>query len=91
MNPEEAKFTYIFVSLSAPTLGLYIGGKICQSIGGYDGPNSAKYCLILSILTCFVSIPIPYINSSQIIVISSWLWLFLGGALLPTLAGMMLS
>ncbi len=61
MNAEEAKFTYIFVSLTAPTLGLFIGGRFCQSIGGYDGPHGAKYCLILTILSCLVSLPIPYI------------------------------
>lgn len=91
MNSDEAKVVFIFVSLTAPTLGLFIGGRLCQSIGGYEGPNSTKYCLILSIITCCVSLPIPYIQSANIVVACNWLWLFLGGALLPTISGMMIS
>lgn len=61
MNPHEAKITYIFVSITGPTLGLFIGGRVIQSIGGYEGPNSAKFSLVLSIFVCAVSFPIPYL------------------------------
>lgn len=91
MDPEEAKLTFIFVSVTAPTLGLFIGGRVCHSIGGYEGPNSSKYCLILTTITCCISLPIPYLRSSNVVVICNWMWLFLGGALLPTIAGIMIS
>ena len=28
MDPEEAKLIFIFVSVTAPTLGLFIGGRV---------------------------------------------------------------
>lgn len=71
-------------------MGLILGGKISTYLGGYQGPNAIKFCVICSVLAFGVSISIPYSDSTFLVVICFWFWLFFGAAMMPTLMGLML-
>jgi len=82
---------FSIVSITAPTLGVMIGGHVSTSLGGYTGKHALQYCLVVAILGTVVAMPIPYFDSLWIIIPLLWLLFFFGGALLPTLTGVMIS
>ncbi len=78
------------ISTTAPAMGLILGGKISNALGGYSGPYAITFCLISTILAFIVSLPIPYTDSTLLVVICFWFWLFFGASMMPTLMGLML-
>ena len=82
---------FAVVSITAPTLGVVVGGKISEKLGGYTGKNALLFCFICSILASLLAFPIPYINRFEVVSVLLWLEFFVGGAILPTLTGLMIS
>lgn len=82
---------FAFVSITAPTLGVVIGGKVSHILGGYTGKHALDFCLACSLIGCVISLPVPYFDNFLYVSLFLWLIFFIGGALLPTLTGMMLS
>lgn len=90
IEPQNVFKLFVVISTTAPALGLVLGGKISSALGGYQGPNAITFCLICSVLAFVISLPIPYTNSTGLIVICFWFWLFFGASMMPTLMGLML-
>lgn len=90
IEPQNVFKLFIVISTTAPALGLVLGGKASSALGGYTGPFAITFCLICTILAFLVSIPIPYTDSSGLIVVCFWFWLFFGASMMPTLMGLML-
>ncbi len=78
------------ISTTAPALGLILGGKVSTALGGYTGPYAISFCFTSSILAFLISLPIPYTESTSLIVACFWFWLFFGASMMPTLMGLML-
>ena len=89
---DEKKRLYCFaiVCLTSPTLGLVIGGYITDKIGGYATKGSLVFCLGASSLSIIPTIPIPLVNNIYLYSFFLWILLFLGGALLPALSGIII-
>lgn len=90
--PKEKVFIYfVFISVTAPTCGLILGGKVSEMLGGYTGKYAILFCLVNSILASVFGFPIPFINSPNLCGVLIWMELFFGAAMLPTLTGLMIS
>lgn len=64
----EVPKTYVFimfasVSITAPTFGVIMGGRISSKLGGYTGKHAIIFCLINIILTSILAIPMPFIDN----------------------------
>lgn len=91
VEPSYVFSMFAFVSITAPTTGVAIGGKISENLGGYTGKHALDYCLIGSLFAVLFSFPIPFLDNFWYVSLFLWLIFFIGGALLPTLTGLMLS
>jgi len=49
--------------LTAPVLGVIVGGIALEKIGGYSSKNALSLCLINGFLASACAIPIPFLNS----------------------------
>ena len=82
---------FVVISVTAPTAGLILGGKVSEMIGGYTGKHAILFCLVNSILASIFGFPIPFISSPNVCGVLIWIELFFGAAMLPTLTGLMIS
>ena len=82
---------FALVSITAPTLGVAIGGSICEKLGGYTGEKAIDFCIVFALLASIFAIPIPIFHNFWIVSCGLWLLFFFGGAILPTLTGLMLT
>jgi hypothetical protein len=90
--PQPIVFkAYMFVSLSAPILGVAVGGTILHYSGGYDGENALQINGIEAMLASLCGSPIPFIDSFYVALMLLWLMLFFGGSLVPGMTGIMLT
>lgn len=90
--PEGQVFvTFGIVSVTGPVLGVVAGGNVTTWLGGYN----AKRALLLTIATavfCVASAaPIAFVDDFPVFICLLWALLFLGGSMLPSITGIMLS
>lgn len=93
LKVSQAKvFTsFALISITAPTMGVMVGGFICHRLGGYSGEKAIDFCIVFALMASVFAIPIPFFHSFWFVSTCLWLVFFFGGAILPTLTGMMLT
>lgn len=91
LETEKAYILFIIVCISAPTLGVILGGYLIEKLGGSNDKRSIEACYKLSIMAAVCGIPLPFINNYIIFVFLMWMLLFLGGSVMPGLTGIMLN
>lgn len=93
MKPSLVYISFTIVSVTGPVLGVIIGGNLTSYLGGYTTKKSILQTLAFSYMCLFSSIPIPFLSGHLWIVFMIFLWLllFFGGAILPSLTGIMLN
>lgn len=82
---------FSLISITAPTSGVFFGGYISDSIGGYTGERALDFCLAFAILASVFALPIPFLDNVFYVSICFWFLFFFGGSILPTLTGLMLN
>lgn len=82
---------FALVSITAPTLGVIIGGHVCERLGGYAGERAIDFCIVFAFFGSLFAIPIPIFENFWVVSCCLWLLFFFGGAILPTLTGLMLT
>jgi len=91
---EENKVEAAFISLSitAPILGILIGGLIIQKFfGGYESKNSIFFAVLMLILgSCFIPF-IYFVDNIVLFCFNLWAILFLGASCIPVLQGISIS
>lgn len=90
-TPRNVFLLFTFTSVTAPTLGLLLGGYISDRIGGYTGQHALLFCLIAAVFGSLVGLPIPFLDSYFAVTFILWLMMFFGSGTLPTLTGLMIS
>ena len=90
---EETKrlYSFSFVCLTSPTLGLVLGGYIVDKLGGYAHKRALIFCLIAAFLSVVPSIPLPLVDNLYLYAGLLWIMLFLGASTIPTMQGIILS
>lgn len=93
MHIESSKvyIIYAVVCISAPVLGVLLGGLFIQYLGGYTDKRALKACFLIAILAAASGILLPFVSFVPLFVILMWLLLFFGGSMTPGLTGIMLS
>jgi len=91
-QPESKVFiTFGIVSITGPVVGVIVGGNITTALGGYTTKKSLYATVGMAYMTMFSAVPIPFVNSFEVVVALLWLLLFFGGAILPSCTGLMLN
>jgi hypothetical protein len=90
-NPDQVTLSFIVVCITSPTLGVIFGGILTSRIGGYESKHSILLCLIFGILAAASSIPVPLVDHIVPFTVYLWLLLFFGGAIVPTITGIIIS
>lgn len=90
-DQQTVFLSYSITSLTAPVIGVLMGGTILDRCGGYTGPHALNICLIFGTLASISGIPIPFFSDFKIVVCLLWCLLLFGGALMPSLTGIMIS
>jgi len=83
--------TFSIMSITGPVVGVVVGGNITSCYGGYRAKKSILATLIMACFCIVSAVPIPFLNDFKTAVMCAWLLLFFGGAILPSMTGMMLS
>jgi predicted permease len=91
MDKEVVFTTFAFLTLTAPTFGVIIGGLIVDRLGGYTSKGAFDFVLICSFFSAISGLPIPYLNNFHAVVGLLWLLLFFGGSMMPAVTGIMIS
>ena len=66
-----------------------LGGYYVNRQGGYNSENALKICVHFGLCAVICAYPFPFIPFYIIAVIFLWFLLFFGGALMPTLTGIL--
>lgn len=88
---DEVYYFFAFTCLTAPFMGVILGGVGFSAIGGYNSPRSFRCLVILSIIGTLFALPIPFSTVKLTVYTIIWLTLFVGALMLPTLTGVMLN
>ena len=91
MSPAVATTFFSITSIVAPVSGVIAGGVVTSYYGGYNTKKARELLLTIGWICVGVTIPIPIVNSFKVFGILLWALLFLGGAMLPSLTGIMLN
>ena len=87
MEQSRVHFTFIIVCLTAPTLGVIIGGILTSCIGGYDKIAANYLCLIGALGATLLAIPLPFMNSLWGFTGFLYGVLVFGGIIFPSILG----
>jgi len=88
---DEVYYVFAFICLTAPFMGIILGGFVFSSIGGYSSPKSFLWVLLISVIGSFTGLPTPLVDDKYKIYTLIWLTLFIGAFILPTMTGIMLN
>lgn len=83
---------FVVVCLTGPVAGIILGGAIVQKFaGGYEGKHSVTLCIIFAASAFACAIPVAFIWNVYFFGVCLWAILFLGGAIIPNIQGVMIS
>jgi hypothetical protein len=93
LQAEQDAITIAFVvtCVTAPTLGIILGGCIVQKYGGYESKIASLWCVLFAVVAGCCSIAIPIFNNIIGFAIVLWLFFFFGGAIVPNIIGIYIS
>lgn len=91
VDPKKVFITFAIVCITAPVLGVLMGGFFIQKLGGYTNKRALDACFKISILAAISGAFLPLINNFFLFVLLIWLLLFFGGSIVPGLTGIMIS
>lgn len=79
------------VSVTGPVLGVIIGGNITTYLGGYSTRRSLQQTLLFTFLCLVFAAPVAFVDNFPVFCTCLWFLLFFGGAILPSLTGVLLN
>ena len=90
-SPEERLLYFSIICFSSPTLGVIGAGYIVNYLQGYEDRRVYDLCFILSVLTFINAMISVFCKSTFFFVFFTWFALFFGGAIMPTLTGIVIT
>ena len=91
LPPDQVYYFFAITCLTAPFIGVIIGGIVTSYVGGYNSPKAFKICVGVGAAGLCVALPIPLATTKPLAFLLVWLLLCLGSFLVPTLTGIMLN
>lgn len=93
-DPIIVLLSFSASSITAPLLGVIVGGTFADRYGGYKGKNSLKalkLCSAFGVVAFVFAFPIGFLYSMTYITVLLWAFLFFGAAIVPIGTGIMVS
>ena len=90
-SPEERLLYFSIICFSSPTLGVIMAGYIVNYLQGYEDRRVYDLCFILSVLTFINAMIAVFCKNTFFFVFFTWFALFYGGAIMPTLTGIVIT
>ena len=90
-SPEKRLLYFSIICFSSPTLGVILGGYIVNYLQGYENRKVYDLCFFLSILTFVNAVFSIFCKKIIPFIIFTWLALLFGGAIMPTLTGIVIT
>ena len=90
-SPEKRLLYFSIICFSSPTLGVIMGGYIVNYLQGYEDRRVYSLCFFLSIMTFINAILSILFTKIISFIIFTWLALLFGGAIMPTLTGIVIT
>ena len=90
-SPKERLLYFSIICFSSPTLGVIGGGYIVNYLQGYENRKVYDLCFILSIFTFINAIISVFCSNVYIFIFFTWFALLFGGAIMPTLTGIVIT
>lgn len=91
MDAKNVFITFAIVCITAPVLGVLVGGYLISRLGGYTDNRALDACFYISILAFFSGISLPFLDHIPVFVGLIWFLLFFGGSIVPGLTGILIS
>ena len=90
-SPEKRLLYFSIICFTSPTLGVIGGGYIVNYLNGYEDRRVYDLCFILSFLAFICAVISIALNNPIFFVVWTWFALLFGGALMPTLTGIIIT
>ena len=94
IDPITVVALFSLTSITAPLLGVLMGGVFVDSYGGYKGKNSVKamkLCCAFGFVSFVFAFPLGFLFSLTYVITLLWFFLFFGAAIIPVGTGIMIS
>ena len=90
-SPEKRLLYFSIICFSSPTIGVIMGGYIVNYLQGYEDKRVYDLCFISSILTLVNAMISIFTQKIIVFIIFTWFALLFGGAIMPTLTGIVIT
>lgn len=93
-DPVVVLILFSICSITAPLLGVIIGGTFADMYGGYKGKNvlkALKLCFAFGLVAFVFAFPLGFLKTLVYIFVLLWTFLFFGAAIIPVGTGIMVS
>ena len=94
VEPITVVVLFSMTSVTAPLLGVIMGGVFVDIYGGYKGKNSVKamkLCCAFGFVSFVFAFPLGFLFSVTYVITLLWFFLFFGAAIIPVGTGIMIS
>lgn len=91
ITSQEIYYFYSISCFTAPFSGIALGGLCFSAVGGYNTKKAVYLVSLVGFLCICVAIPVPFLTTKIPVYLLTWLLLFFGAFILPTITGMMLN
>ena len=89
-NEKHRLLSFAIIIATSPIFGIFVGGALCQKIGGYETKNAIYIPLLSSLCVCILANIVPLTSNHIIFDIIFWIYLFFGSVILPVANGIVL-
>eukprot|EP00743_Colponemidia_sp_Colp-15_P005798 GILK01006233.1.p1 GENE.GILK01006233.1~~GILK01006233.1.p1 ORF type:complete len:526 (-),score=55.22 GILK01006233.1:108-1685(-) len=86
--------SFAITCITAPSVGVFVGGALTDRFGGYKGDNlstAVKICMCFALFAVVFSFPIGFAGTMVFVIILIWMLLFFGASIMPTATGIVIS
>ncbi len=93
-EPLLVNIIFSIISVTAPLLGVILGGTFSDKYGGYKGENAIKaikICIAFGLISFVFAFPMGFLFQIIYLCILLWTFLFFGAAIIPIGTGIMIS
>jgi MFS family permease len=89
-DPNTVKLLFILTSATAPILGVFVGGSVVDSIGGYrkNPVGTIRLAVAAGLVASILAAPVTYVNNMYACTGLLWGVLFAGGSIVPAATGL---
>ncbi len=92
-NRGTVHILFIIVSATGPIMGVFLGGALVDSLGGYKKAPipTLNVCVLFGLCAACCGLPVTFVDNMYVVVFLLWGLLFFGGGTVPCCTGLFIS